>query len=92
MQVNITGDLTEGLQAYAQTQGDLQQALKEHFCAIWKFPLTDTGDDTSKLDGDEDNGHANNDDDDDDLPVGDDLEGSGGVDIDDNDEEMEEPG
>ena len=77
--VNITGDLAEGLKACAQTQGDLQRALKEHFCAIWRSPLTDS-DDISELDGNgEDDGHADDDDDDDDNDdevEGDDLEGA----------------
>ena len=63
--VDIASDLAEGLQAYAQAQGDLQWALKEHFCTIWQSPLTNS-DDISELDGDsEDNGHADDDDNDD---------------------------
>ena len=94
LRVDIASDLAEGLQAYAQAQGDLQRALKEHFCAIWQSPLTDS-DDISELDGDgEDNGHADDDDDDDDEAEGDNLEGSDGegcegANIDDDDEDTE---
>ena len=94
LRVDIASDLAEGLQAYAQAQGDLQRALKEHFCAIWRSPLTDS-DDISELDGDgEDNGHADDDDDDDDEAEGDNLEGSDGegcegANIDDDDEDTE---
>jgi len=85
--VDVSSDLAEGLKAYAQTQGDLQRALKKHFCAIWQSPLTDS-DDISELDGNgEENEHADDDDDDDDEE-GDDLEGAD----DDNDEDTEELG
>ena len=93
MRVDITNDLTEGLKAYAQTQGDLQRVLNEHFRAIWQSSLTDS-DDMSELDGNvEDNRHP----DDDDEVEGDDLEGADsegyeGVDIDDNNEDIEELG
>ena len=97
LRVDITNDLAEGLKAYAQTQSDLQRALKEHFCAIWQSPLTDS-DDISEPDGSgEDNGHPDDDDDDDDEAEGDDGEGDDGegyegVDIDDNNEDIEELG
>jgi hypothetical protein len=97
LRVDIPNDLAEGLKAYAQTQADLQQALKEHFCAIWQSPLADS-DDISELDGNgEDNGHPDDDDDDDDELEGDDLEGADGeghegVDIDNDNEDIEELG
>ena len=97
LRVDIANDLTEGLKAYAQTQGDLQRALNEHFRAIWQSSLTDS-DDISELDGNvEDNRHPDDDDDDDDEVEGDDLEGADGegyegVDIDDNNEDIEELG
>ena len=102
LQGDVTGDLLEGLQAYAQTQGDLQQALKDHFCAIWQSPLTNS-DDISDLEGndknndyDDDNDDDDNEDDDDDAE-GDGLEGVNdeaceGADVDDNDEDAEELG
>ena len=82
--VDVTGDLAKGLQAYAQTQGDLQQALKEHFCAIWQSPLADSDDISELEENDKDNGEDDddndNDEDGDDGAEGDDLEGIDGED------------
>ena len=80
---DVTSDLAEGLQAYAQTQGDLQQALKEHFCAIWRSPLADSDDISELEENDKDNEEDDDDDDDEDDAdgaEGDDLEGVDGED------------
>jgi len=92
---DVTSDHAEGLQAYAETQSDLQKSLKGHFCNIWKSPLADAShplddDGTGEVGGDND---ADDDDDDDDdgedggadedgLAEGSDEEGSDIVDPD----------
>jgi len=84
---NVASDYIEGLQAYAETQSDLQQSLGANFCNIWKSPLARahvlddngnsdalnrrTGDDNDNDDDDDDN----DDDDDDDNGDGDGDEG-----------------
>ena len=70
-------DLQEGLYAYAETQADLQKALAEEFCAIWKVPLNDSPasfeEDVDDDDDDDDDGDEGGDD-------SDDGDGSGGLD------------
>ena len=94
LQGNVIGDLLEGLQAYVQTQGDLQQALKDHFCTIWQSPLTDSND-ISDLEGNDKDDDDDDDDNNDDDAEGDGLEGVNdeaceGADVDENDEDAEE--
>lgn len=71
--VDVNKDLVEGLQACAQSQADLQQSLKDHFCALWKSPLTDMGQ-TAPEDNGEENEPVDGDDDDDDGEEGDGLD------------------
>jgi len=95
--VDVSGDHNEGLRAYAQTQADLQQALREHFCAIWKAPLTESNQMDSNAIGEQDMpaggaGGDDDDDDDDDDDEDEDEEGAEGQDVDahNNDDDADE--
>ena len=66
---NVASDYIEGLQAYAETQSDLQQSLGANFCNIWKSPLARAGhalDDNGNSDANRKAGDDDGDDDDDD--------------------------
>lgn len=91
--VDITSDIVEGLQAYAETQADLQQSLKEHFCTIWKSPLTEVHQ-AGPEDDCEENEVDHDDDDEEERAEGDDLDvhedgGEGYTGADDDDEDAE---
>jgi len=69
-------DLQEGLYAYTETQADLQKALKEEFCAIWKVSLDNS---PASFEEDIDDDDEDDDDDDEGGDDGDDGDGSGGL-------------
>jgi hypothetical protein len=71
---DVKKDLLEGLQAYAEVQGDLQMMLKDSFCTLWRLPLdSNTGglQDDVHDDGDGDDVDDDDDDDDEDDEDGD---------------------
>ena len=72
-------DLHEGLHAYAETQADLQKALKEEFCTIWKVSLDDS---PASLEEDVGDGDEDEDDECDDEEGDDSDGGDGGGDLD----------
>ena len=73
VRTGLTKDLTEGINAYAQDQADVQNALCMHFRRLWAAPLQTSEEDAP---------------DDDDGSDSEDLEGEEAADVDDDDEFM----